>query len=116
MHASRRTGIVQGRNSDSHPITISWIAGPEDSQVIAGRLGLCYCPGKKVGVQDNDHLQHDAHQLWVVQVVRSGVTHDRDLSKDLHTLREVHGVTTIVCLLNDAELRVRPTMPECRSR
>lgn len=40
------------------------------------------------------------------KVVRGGVRHDRSLAADLRTLREQHGVTAIVCLLNDAELRV----------
>mmetsp|Transcript_20204 Transcript_20204/g.51172 ORF Transcript_20204/g.51172 Transcript_20204/m.51172 type:complete len:206 (-) Transcript_20204:82-699(-) len=83
-----RRSAVQGpaaRNSDTHPISISWVAGPEDAPCISGRLGLCYCPGKKV--------------------LRGGIQHDRDLAKDLRVLRDTHGVTTIVCLLNDAELR-----------
>lgn len=54
-----------------------------------GRLGLCFCPGKKVKKRD-------------------ARVYDRDLTADLDQLQQRHGVGAIVCLLNDAELRVRP--------
>lgn len=67
------------RTSETHPITVSWIL-----EHGGGRLGLCHCPGKKVA--------------------RGGVHWDRCLEKDLQRLRRDYGVTTLVCLLNQAEL------------
>ncbi|GMH40242.1 hypothetical protein BSKO_08146 [Bryopsis sp. KO-2023] len=68
------------RTSESHPITLSWILEHGGG----GKLGLCFCPGKKVK--------------------RSGVQWERDLEVDLHRLKEVYRITTLACLLNTAEL------------
>ena len=69
------------RTSASHPITVSWL----DAAAPAGRLGLCYCPGKNV--------------------VREGVRWARSLDEDLGHLITAHGANVVVCLLSDAELR-----------
>lgn len=68
------------RTSHSHPITLSWILEHGGG----GKLGLCFCPGKKVN--------------------RSGVRWERDLDVDLHRLKEAYRITTVACLLNTAEL------------
>ena len=91
--------------SDTKPITVSWIIRGSEAlssgggghapqqphaqvTVVSGALGLCYCPGK----------QHS----------RGGRRIARSLDTDLSRLREHHKVDCLVCLLNDAELRVRP--------
>jgi len=66
--------------SSTQPITISWILNCG-----GGRLGLCFCPGKKVQ--------------------RGSVVWERDMRMDLERLRDMHGTTTIVCLLDTYELR-----------
>jgi cyclin-dependent kinase inhibitor 3 len=53
-----------------------------------GRLGLCYLPGKQT-------------------LGRNGTFFRRDVEADLTRLRQVHGAHLIVCLLPEAELRVR---------
>lgn len=73
------TGRGDTRTSDTHPITVSWIL-----EHGGGRLGLCHCPGKKV--------------------IRRGVQWDRCLEQDLQRLKRDYGVTTLVCLLSQAEL------------
>eukprot|EP01023_Acetabularia_acetabulum_P048475 TRINITY_DN5125_c0_g1_i1.p2 TRINITY_DN5125_c0_g1~~TRINITY_DN5125_c0_g1_i1.p2 ORF type:complete len:210 (+),score=21.57 TRINITY_DN5125_c0_g1_i1:158-787(+) len=84
------------RTSENQPISVSWILCQDDfymdsecelllSQLNWGRLGLCYCPGKKF-----------ARNNWVF---------DRNLSKDLTRLHDVHRAQIIVCLLGDYELR-----------
>ena len=87
--------------SDSRPITVSWIiggggaAGPPASCSDApcvwahGMMGLCFCPGK----------QH----------VRGGRCLARSLDLDLARLKQKYGIQCVVCLLNDAELRVSLT-------
>lgn len=72
-------GRGKTRTSDTHPITVSWILEHGE-----GRLGLCYCPGKKV--------------------TRRGVRWNRCLEQDLSRLKRDFGVTTLVCLLNESEL------------
>mmetsp|Transcript_6316 Transcript_6316/g.13929 ORF Transcript_6316/g.13929 Transcript_6316/m.13929 type:complete len:204 (+) Transcript_6316:116-727(+) len=74
---------VPSKTSQTNPITLSWII--KDHAKCSGQLGLCFCPGKKV--------------------VRDGVRHDRHVDEDLQRLRDHFQVTTIVCLLNAAELR-----------
>lgn len=71
------------RTSQSHPITQDTVIELDQG----GRLGLCFCPGKKV--------------------TRDGITHNRDLGADLQHLSSTWRVDTVVCLLNAAELRVR---------
>lgn len=71
------------RTSQTHPITQDTVIELNEP---GGRLGLCYCPGKKV--------------------TRDGVTHNRDLGVDLLHLSNTWRVDTIICLLNAAELRV----------
>ena len=105
MSRLRQTGRDNVETSDSKPITVSWIvrgseasssgggshAAPQQPHaqipVVSGALGLCYCPGK----------QH----------TRGGRRIARSLDADLSHLREHHKVDCLVCLLNDAELRVR---------
>lgn len=51
-----------------------------------GSVGLCFCPGKCV--------------------TRNAVKHERNLQQDLQHLKQTHGTTCVLCLLNSAELRV----------
>jgi cyclin-dependent kinase inhibitor 3 len=67
-------------NSSTHPITVSWVMDHG-----GGKLGLSYCPGKKL--------------------VRDSVAYNRDLATDLKDLENNHHITAVVCLLSDAELR-----------
>lgn len=66
------------QTSENRPITVSWI--------LPDQLGLCFCPGK-------------CH-------TRGGVKLERNLKTDLCRLKDCYNVQCIVCLLNDAELRV----------
>lgn len=68
------------RTSETHPITLSWILEHGGG----GKLGLCFCPGKKVN--------------------RSGIQWERNLEMDLLRLKEEYRITTLACLLNTAEL------------
>lgn len=78
--------------SETHPIRLSWIAHSTQDEDESFYFAVSYCPGKVVG-------------SW-----------RRCLAIDLAGLREHHGITRIVCLLNDAELRVRyPRMHSCVS-
>ncbi|GLI69801.1 hypothetical protein VaNZ11_014502, partial [Volvox africanus] len=84
LSASTFNGQPTTVNSESHPITVSWI--PPCEIAAGGRLGLTFCPGKHISARD-------------------GTQYCRDLRTDLARLRLVHGVHTIVCLLPEAELR-----------
>ena len=66
------------QTSENRPITVSWI--------LPDQLGLCFCPGK-------------CH-------TRGDVKLERNLKTDLCRLKDCYNVQCIVCLLNDAELRV----------
>ena len=55
-------------------------------KALGGTVGLCFCPGKVV--------------------TRNAVKYERDLHLDLRHLKEQHGITCVLCLLNTAELRV----------
>lgn len=68
------------RTSDTHPMTVSWVA----KSTTGGRFGLTFCPGKNVN--------------------RGGVQWRRNLDADLDRLQEEFGVSTILCLLSQAEL------------
>jgi len=61
-------------------MNVSWVA----RSTSGGRFGLTYCPGKTVN--------------------RGGVRWCRDLDTDLDRLKNDFGVTTILCLLSQAEL------------
>ncbi len=81
---------ANAQTSESHPIRVSWVVGdPAHEQ--GGRLGLCFCPGKRAA-QGRGAAQRPIH---------------RSLHADLQRLRQHFGVSTVVCLLNDAELAVR---------
>ncbi|GLC37995.1 Cyclin-dependent kinase inhibitor 3 [Pleodorina starrii] len=71
-------------DSESHPLTVSWI--PPCDTAAGGRLGLTYCPGKHI-------------------LARDGTRYCRDVRADLARLRQVHGTHAVVCLLPEAELR-----------
>lgn len=93
--------------SESRPITVSWILRPDPAGTagesttcsgnsgIGGSLGLCFCPGKR-------------H-------VRGGKKLERDLQTDLKRLKNHYLIECLVCLLNDAELRVRILAPLCHT-
>lgn len=70
-------------------IEVSWIAGSEESSGpwhdSHGSLAISFCPGKRVGALR------------------------RDAKADLKCLKTKHEIDTVVCLLNEAELRVRTT-------
>lgn len=70
-------------------IKISIVASNDNG----GKLGLCQCPGKKLSKG------------------RDGKEHIRDLQSDLLNFKE-RGVRTIVCLLNDSELRSLGVQPQ----
>ena len=53
---------------------------------VSGKMGLCFCPGKQ-HARDGKHIS-------------------RSLDSDLVRLKERYGIQCVVCLLNDAELRV----------
>ena len=74
---------VQAKTSTTHPITLSWV----DAEGDAGRVGLCYCPGK------------------VVRKPERGVLIERDVRLDLQRLRGHFGISVVVCLLDKYELR-----------
>ncbi|KAJ1488887.1 hypothetical protein T484DRAFT_1781887 [Baffinella frigidus] len=76
----RASGAVV-KTSSSHPITVSWV----DASKPDGCIALSYCPGKNL--------------------VRDGIRWERSLAADLAHLKNAHGVTVVVCLLSDAELR-----------
>lgn len=70
------------------PIKVSWILKAEkEGHEGTGAIGCCHAPGK------------------VVKNGRDGATWQRDLKKDLHHLKETHGVTVLICLLDLYELR-----------
>ncbi|OMJ83647.1 hypothetical protein SteCoe_15374 [Stentor coeruleus] len=75
--------------NQSCQIKISIVASNENG----GKLGLCQCPGKKLTKG------------------RDGKEHIRDLHSDLLNFKE-RGVRTIVCLLNDSELRSLGVQPQ----
>lgn len=52
-----------------------------------GKYALSQCPGKKI------------------ERGRDGKKHDRDIFKDVEYFKQKCGITLIVCLLNDSELR-----------
>ena len=68
------------RTSETHPMNVSWVAKSSSG----GRFGLTFCPGKTV--------------------CRRGVRWSRNLEMDLDRLKTNFGVTTILCLLSQAEL------------
>lgn len=72
------------RTSDSHPIRVDFL--PDSRFPLLGNLGMTFAPGKK---------QPDAmFGSW-----------DRDLRKDLETLRERYRVNTLVSLIEEKEMR-----------
>lgn len=74
--------MTSTKTSATHPIRLDLI----DGQVVGtqGRIGMTFAPGKKgIGI----------HGHW-----------DRDLASDLTRLRQVYGVDTLVCLVEDHEL------------
>lgn len=62
------------------PIPVSWLLQTSDG----GKFGLSFCPG--------------------IVLQRGALNVNRSLTNDLAHLKQHHGVTTIVCLLNVAEL------------
>lgn len=69
----------------SHPLRVSWVANSclEEPYSHHGSLAISACPGAKT---------------------RST---QRNIKQDLSFVRDTYGISHIVCLLNDAELRVR---------
>lgn len=81
--------------SETHPMRLSWVSATgADGGGGGGRLGLCFCPGKQI---QRSRLRAGHEE--------SGQPIMRDLGADLRRLRQHYGVTQLVCLLNDAELR-----------
>ena len=113
--AAEPAGALSPVTSESRPLQIKWLLSPSDrsfasnsakfdlgqegsarkissatntgSNVDQGGLGTSYCPGKQVSVR---HMRP-----WT-----------RNLQHDLAAIKQA-GVTVIVCLLNESELRVR---------
>lgn len=77
MHANRGTSIT-------HPIDVDVVPRPGRN----GALGLTFAPGKK-------SLGSYSGILW-----------DRDVHKDVHDLRHVHGTDVIVNLLREREFAI----------
>ena len=75
---------------DTKPILVSWVCGAEatgGSEQEQGRFGICHCPGKQIAMG------------------RDGKAHNRSIQIDAEQFRAVHGVSQIICLLNQYELR-----------
>jgi protein-tyrosine phosphatase len=81
--------MIQLRTSESSPLYVDFL--PADAIGLAGRIGLTIAPGKR------DHFG-----LW-----------DRDLELDLDRLRQHHGASLLVTLLEEHELRLLriPNLP-----
>jgi hypothetical protein len=77
--------LTQPVTSATHPIHLSWIWELD----AGGALATSFCPGKRVPAAQERRAWH------------------RTLAEDLQRLRSDFRITTIACLLNDAELRVR---------
>jgi hypothetical protein len=77
--------LSQPVTSATHPIHLSWIWELD----AGGALATSFCPGKRVPAAQ-------ARRAW-----------HRSLAEDLQRLKSDFCITTIACLLNDAELRVR---------
>eukprot|EP00656_Telonema_subtile_P017416 TRINITY_DN19343_c0_g1_i3.p1 TRINITY_DN19343_c0_g1~~TRINITY_DN19343_c0_g1_i3.p1 ORF type:complete len:239 (-),score=53.99 TRINITY_DN19343_c0_g1_i3:101-817(-) len=78
--------------SEAKPQRVSWALlaekeGCDDPIRSKGGVGLTHCPGK------------------VVKAGRDGCEWKRDMRTDISHLKEQHGVTMLVCLLNKPELR-----------
>ena len=87
------------RTSTTHPIDVLWVDPGAHSG--AGRLGLCYAPGKSG------------------RAPASGIEWDRDLAVDLDRLKEDHGVDVLVSLMEPfeyEELRIPGLFEEARAR
>ncbi|RMF88298.1 MAG: hypothetical protein D6739_00300 [Nitrospirae bacterium] len=69
------------RTSETDPIEVAWLP-----PALPGRIGLTLAPGKRA-------TSALSPRPW-----------RRDLGADLDRLAEVHGVTTLVCLMEDHEL------------
>jgi protein-tyrosine phosphatase len=74
--------MMQLRTSETSPLYVDFL--PVDTVGLLGRIGLTIAPGKR------DHFG-----LW-----------DRDLELDLGRLRQHHGVSLLVTLLEEHELRL----------
>lgn len=59
----------------------------KDKVEVKNKMGVCQCPGKKLAMG------------------RDGKAHNRNIFADVEHFRVVGGVTLVVCLLNDSELR-----------
>ncbi|TNV80666.1 hypothetical protein FGO68_gene5537 [Halteria grandinella] len=54
---------------------------------VFGKFGLCQCPGKKLAMG------------------RDGKSYDRNIYEDVEQFNKSQGISLIICLLNDSELR-----------
>ena len=80
---------------------VSWMSGKilpgehvNEFEGGGGRLGLCCCPGKRLK-KPRPRAGHEEAEGPIM----------RDMRADCQQLAGAHGVTMIVCLLNDYELR-----------
>ena len=81
------------QTSESHPIRVSWVVHAGESG--GGKLGLCFCPGKRM---KNSRLKRAGHE-------EGGQGIDRDMGTDLARLKGAFGCGCVVSLLSVAELR-----------
>ena len=81
------------QTSASHPIRVSWVVHAGESG--GGKLGLCFCPGKRM---KNSRLKRSGHE-------EGGQEIDRGLGTDLARLKDTFGCGCVVSLLSVAELR-----------
>jgi protein-tyrosine phosphatase len=84
------------KTSLTHPLYLDWLPG-----IAPGKVGLTIAPGKHSTAKYT-------HGLW-----------RRDLARDLDDLAKTHGVTDLVCLLEDADmarLHIGTLLEEARRR
>lgn len=88
----------RARTSVTDPIQVAWL--PVDAGLRNGRIGLTFAPGK--------HAPSTIGRPWA-----------RDLTADLHRLREDLGVDVLVSLVEDTELdwmQISTLVPEAEAR
>ena len=92
------------RTSASHPLTLSWVLDGT-APGLPGKLGLCYCPGKKARERPPvspprlrrvrraravNAAHTSAPHRTATQIKRKSVVWERQLDPDLQRLRRAH--------------------------
>ncbi|EAR92835.1 cyclin-dependent kinase inhibitor 3 (macronuclear) [Tetrahymena thermophila SB210] len=81
------TQYTQQNEFEKQESDVKEINQQDKTTLLASKFGLCHCPGKKLAKG------------------RDGKVHDRDLRVDVEQFSSQDNVKTIICLLNDYELR-----------